>query len=660
MSHGPIWRLPNELLIHIATGMPSESDINALILTHPRFHALLNKTLYTRNATCSESSALLWAAKHGNLETTKKAIAASNARAGEALTAALENKQEDIAEALLRLVDGIDTEVESESYGHTPLCLAAAGGYGTLVRSLLARGADVNFSQGRGESSLPLSLALSAEREEIAMLLVESSACVDDEVMHVAVCKGREAMVKVMLEKGGNVNAEGGDDDTVLIEAAMRGHEGIVNVLLEAGATVDYRSGGYFQTTALCEMAGHDCEATVRKLVERGGRIDDRDEMGETPLMRAARNGREAVARLLIEKGSKINDHSNEGVTVLMHAAAGGHEGMTRLLLENGADMHAKDNEGRTLLHWAAKGGRQSVLELYLKGGADPRAKTDTGETVTLVAAEHGDEAMLAQLLALDPNIGATTGPDECGEDRKRLGDYGDTMLGLAARSGRLGNVKLLVGKGAALEAANWGGYTPLALAASWGHPDCVEFLLNQGASVANRTKFGTTPLGLAASRGSKACVELLLNHGADLEAKDKKGKTPLSEAAEWGREDCVELLLGCGAEIEVRDERGWTPLSLAVYHGRTACAKILIQYHANIEAKDKFGCSPLLVACSGAMSELANHRIEIMELLLDSGADIESTDSGGRTALARADRWPPSTRQFLRDRGANVKVLER
>ena len=58
-------------------------------------------------------------------------------------------------------------------------------------------------------------------------------------------------------------------------------------------------------------------------------------------------------------------------------------------------------------------------------------------------------------------------------------------------------------------------------------------------------------------------------------------------------------------------------------------------------------------------LSELTMSCIKWMELLLDSGADIESKDAGGQTALSLTDGWRHSIRAFLWDRDAKVDILE-
>ena len=54
-----------------------------------------------------------------------------------------------------------------------------------------------------------------------------------------------------------------------------------------------------------------------------------------------------------------------------------------------------------------------------------------------------------------------------------------------------------------------------------------VRLLLEKGADIEARTKKGSTPLHRAAWGGIDKVVRLLLEKGADIEARTKKGSTP-------------------------------------------------------------------------------------------------------------------------------------
>ncbi|RYP80672.1 hypothetical protein DL769_002354 [Monosporascus sp. CRB-8-3] len=151
------------------------------------------------------------------------------------------------------------------------------------------------------------------------------------------------------------------------------------------------------------------------------------------------------------------------------------------------------------------------------------------------------------------------------------------TSLGIASSLGLEAVSKLLLDRGADIEAKDEYGQTPLSLAASFGYEAVVELLLNKGADIKAKDEFGRTPLSLAALYGHKAVLELLLDKGADIKAKDEFGRTPLSLAARNGYETVVKLLLDRGADIKVKDKFGQTPLSLAASHGHEPVIELLL-----------------------------------------------------------------------------------
>ncbi len=83
------------------------------------------------------------------------------------------------------------------------------------------------------------------------------------------------------------------------------------------------------------------------------------------------------------------------------------------------------------------------------------------------------------------------------------------------------------------------------------GHRDITKLLLDKGANVNARTNCGVTPLHLACYHGgNKDTIKLLLNRGAKIDAKDDDGYSPIHYAG--SKEDVVMLLLERGAEKDV------------------------------------------------------------------------------------------------------------
>ncbi|RYP60841.1 hypothetical protein DL770_009919 [Monosporascus sp. CRB-9-2] len=174
--------------------------------------------------------------------------------------------------------------------------------------------------------------------------------------------------------------------------------------------------------------------------------------------------------------------------------------------------------------------------------------------------------------------------------------EYGQAPLSWAAGEGHELVVRLLVEKGADIEAKDGYGRTPLSWAAGNGHEAVVRMLVEKGADIEAKDGYGQTPLSWAAGNGHEAVMGMLVEKGAAIEAKDKEhGRTPLWWAAEYGHEAVVRMLVEKGADIEAKDRKGQTPLSWAAEYGHEAVMGMLVEKGAAIEAKDKeHGRTPL------------------------------------------------------------------
>ncbi|KAF1970942.1 hypothetical protein BU23DRAFT_590811 [Bimuria novae-zelandiae CBS 107.79] len=112
---------------------------------------------------------------------------------------------------------------------------------------------------------------------------------------------------------------------------------------------------------------------------------------------------------------------------------------------------------------------------------------------------------------------------------------------------------------------------TPLSWAAAYGHEAVAKLLLEKGADVEAKTNDDWTPLRGAATSGHEAVVKLLLERGADVEAKDNNGWTPLRGAAYNGH--------------EAVENNGWTPLRVAAANEHEAVVKLLLERGAGLHA---------------------------------------------------------------------------
>ena len=93
---------------------------------------------------------------------------------------------------------------------------------------------------------------------------------------------------------------------------------------------------------------------------------------------------------------------------------------------------------------------------------------------------------------------------------------YLDKQLIEAVRNGNISRVESLLDRGADVNVrAGYYGWTPLMVAVYYGHPDIAKLLIERGANVNARDRYGHTPLAFAKHHGKKEIIKLLENAGA-------------------------------------------------------------------------------------------------------------------------------------------------
>jgi uncharacterized protein len=123
----------------------------------------------------------------------------------------------------------------------------------------------------------------------------------------------------------------------------------------------------------------------------------------------------------------------------------------------------------------------------------------------------------------------------------------GYTALHYAAFFGGADVAEALIDAGSDLEAVsrNVMGVRPLNSAAAGGHGDVSRLLVERGADVNAKQAQGFTPLHAVAQNGDADLVEVLLAAGADKDARAEDGRTAADVALEAGHETLAERLGG-------------------------------------------------------------------------------------------------------------------
>ena len=546
---------------------------------------------------------------------------------------------------------GAQVNVRNQA-GVTPLDWACQEGHTEVARILLDAGANINEDERVG--FLPLFLATMENQKDCVELLLSNGASTHTRKqgylpLHIAAQLGHCSIIELLLSKGASVNVRAADSCMSLHLATQEGHKEVVKLLIKKGADLD-ATIGHKKITAYCLAIQKRHEEVAEILREAGASIHLKEGDGYSALHFAAQKGLKGTVERLIEHGLNVNERAGNKEVPLHNATHHGHFEVVKILLEKGADVNAEDADGVTALYLAVILGHRDILHELLARKADTNRGKE-GETPLHHAIKNGYTDIAEVLLENGAN------PNACA-----AGDV--TPLHVAVGNGYTKLVTLLLSKGAHVDALlAQGRITPLWLAVDKEKKQCVELLLEAKAQATIQDDNEWSPLHVAAKNGSAGIARLLIAHGADVQCANNKGYAPLQVAAEEGYTQVVEILLSHdasvnaesgkagaalqlasqgghlsvvrflieqGAEVDSADgEVGFTPLRSAVQQGHYAVAELLIEHGADVNAKDTRKVNSCILHGAAEAG-----RSDIISLLLSKGADIHQGDVTQTTAL--------------------------
>lgn len=150
----------------------------------------------------------------------------------------------------------------------------------------------------------------------------------------------------------------------------------------------------------------------------------------------------------------------------------------------------------------------RAITEL-LSRGFDVNTRDEKGQPgLTLALRENSPKA--AQALLEHPAI-----------DVNALNAAGESALMMVALKGDVAGARLLLAHGAALHQTGW---SAIHYAATGPQPEVVKLLLERGAEIDALSPNGSTPLMMAAQYGAEESVTLLLGRGAQARLRNQLG----------------------------------------------------------------------------------------------------------------------------------------
>ncbi len=243
-----------------------------------------------------------------------------------------------------------DVEIdEIGAKGHNALMAAAYYGHQSVLKVLLAAGADPNLLSD-GYDGLGYGMT--------ALMLASGSFFANN----------RHLVIQQLIAAGANINQQGAKGKTAIMYAALAGsgYRQCVETLIAAGADLDLRDDrGH---TALTLLALAENYEMFNLLLQSGASTEG---LASIQLIQAATIGNVDRVQSLIS--TRVNLDLDRGAA-LGNAAAAGHTEIVDLLIRAGANVNLINNSGFTPIASAAYSGYSEIVKLLIDAGADTQA----------------------------------------------------------------------------------------------------------------------------------------------------------------------------------------------------------------------------------------------------------------------------------------------
>jgi ankyrin repeat protein len=576
-----------------------------------------------------------------------------------ALQIAQDNGHRDVADLL-----SFETETNAgERGGKTMLHWAAENGKPAVLTLALER-REVDCKDNK--SFTPLSLAASNGHAECCQLLLDRGANIESHEkkdkltpLNLASKAGHSEVVRMLLDNNADIESKCYDDRTPLLWAARNCHEQVITILLDRKADLSAKDRNRSSALWLACLGGSIPCTTVLLNQESG---KERQLAAVKALPAALGNHKTELVKFLLEEARDMPDAKEYYQRILYTAVRLGNEEIVKIMISKGADLSLEDEKGMSIFDYAIREHDLALVERLLKLGMDFRTQSAKEEVFHRATRERNIKLveLLLEKYQVDvdsPNEYGTTALSRASDKEMMLclvrhsaninsGEREETVLHRMAQNHYSEEVSILLDYGAYIDCEDRNGATPLLLATGYRGEKTVKTLLDRGADPNAGVGIDDgKALHQAAKIGCLEMVRWLLDAGANPEEKNGYGDTALDLAMKGCHKDTIMLLNARGSGIKSCRAASLTHL---ITYDKKAIFELALENGANPNGADG---SPLRVASGYGRNEMVN-------LLLQKGANVNLQDSDGYTALYQAiTSARVETVKILLDAGADLKI---
>ncbi|XP_057334445.1 uncharacterized protein LOC130673443 [Microplitis mediator] len=340
------------------------------------------------------------------------------------------------------------------------------------------------------------------------------------------------------------------------------------------------------------------------------------------------------------------NSNKDETYFMLRDAVQRKNSELAKSLLNNGAQVNSPyERSCNTILHYATMNRNEELVQMLLDRGAYIDVPNTQGKTPLHLAVECGSEPIVKLLVNKGANVN-TIAKDNSTPIEKAISTWQCHIFSLLVRHGANVNITLSNGQ------------TLLYEAVQRGYTSVVKCILEKSSVNKNKNK---NCLTTAVLKGNEEIEHHLLEHGFEVEPQCVNNSKFFHAIVARGYIKCVTDLLKMGADVNAlrQETTKYTLLHTACINQKLEMARLLIQHDINLNVKDNkektaifyavkngdFNIVKLLITNGACVEDdpdllnIAAHNqcIDIVQILLEHGVDINAYDCFGKTALHSA-----------------------